>query len=248
MKYVAFVGTDGPQPPEALAVMNRDAPAYLEEMDRRGVRVFGRELELPEKAATVRVRNGETLVSDGPFAETKEFVAGLDLLDCVDLDEAIEVEAKSPVARFLPFEIRPLREGLRLGPRASAFGRGDDAAGIPYLLMVWMGGTPAAPLDEQAVMQECEAWRQELEACGVFVLGTALGGPETATTMRFRDGEMQLSDGPFLDIAEYIADVEVVSCADRKQAIELAAAHPFTRYHAIEVRPFYSESRPETAV
>jgi hypothetical protein len=246
MKYVAFVGTDGPQPEEAVAVMNRDFPAYLEEIDGRGVRLCGRELDFAEKAVTVRVRDGETLVSDGPFAETKEFVGGFDLLECVDLDEAIEVEAKSPVARFLPFEIRPFREGLRLGPGASAFARGDDSAGIPYLLMVWVDGTPEAPQHERAVMQECEAWRQELEGRGVFVLGNALGGPETATTMRFRDGEIHLSHGPFLNIKEFIAGIEVVSCVDHKHAIELAAAHPSARYNAIEVRPFYSESGPQT--
>ncbi len=131
MKYVAFVGTDGAQPEEAVAVMNRDFPAYLEEIDPRGVRLCGRELEFPETAVTVRVRDGETLVTDGPFAETKEFVGGFDVLDCADLEEAIEVEAKNPVSRFCSFEIRPFRDGLRLGPGASAFGRGDDSAGNP---------------------------------------------------------------------------------------------------------------------
>ncbi|MFZ0040804.1 MAG: hypothetical protein WAK93_05820, partial [Solirubrobacteraceae bacterium] len=63
MKYVAFVGTDGRQPEEAVAAMNRDFPAYFEEMDRRGVRGFGRELDFPATAATVRVRDGETLVT-----------------------------------------------------------------------------------------------------------------------------------------------------------------------------------------
>ncbi len=240
MHYVAFVGTEGAQPPEAVEIMNRGFPAYFEEMDRRGVRLLGRELELPSTAATVRVRDGQPLVTDGPFAETKEFVGGFDLLDCADLDEAIEVEAKSPVAQFLPLEIRPFREGVRLGPAASAFGRGDDAAGTPYLLMMWMSGNPAAPFDGQTLTEECEAWRQELVARGVFVLGNALGGPETATTLRVRDGEMELSDGPFLDIEEFIAGIDVVSCADRQRATELAATHPFARYHAIELRPFWT--------
>jgi hypothetical protein len=163
MKYLAFVGTEGPQPPDALVIMQRDFPAWLEEMDRRGVRLLGRELDFPEKAATVRVRDGQTLVTDGPFAETKEFVAGFDLLDCAGLEEVIEVAAKSPAARFCPLEIRPLREEPRLSPAASAFGRSDDAAGGPYLLMVWVGETPAVPLEEQPAMQECGTWRQELE-------------------------------------------------------------------------------------
>jgi hypothetical protein len=241
MKYIAFVGTGGATPAEAVAEMNRDFPAYLEEMNRRGVRLLGRELDFPDRAVTVRVRDGETLVTDGPFAETKEFVGGFNLLDCADLDEAIEVTAKSPVARFLPFEIRPFRDGLRVAePLASAFGREDDSAGLPYLLTVWMGPAPAELLNEQAVLQESEAWRQEQEAGGVYVLGGALGGPETATTLRVRDGETQHSDGPFLGIGEFMASIDVVSCADRQQAIDLAATHPFARYYAIEARPFYS--------
>jgi hypothetical protein len=92
-------------------------------------------------------------------------------------------------------------------------------------------------------MRECDAWRQELEDRGVFVLGSALGGPNTARTIRFRDGEMQFKRGPFLDIEEFIAGIDVVRCTDRQEAIELAAAHPIAQYHSIEVRPFWSEKR-----
>ncbi len=241
MKYVALIGTEGASAPEALAVMQRELPAWIAEMDGRGVRLGGQELDFPETGATVRVRGGETLVADGPFAETKEFVAGFDVLECADLDEAIEVMAKSPVSWYHPIEIRPFRDGVRLGEKASAFGRWDNAAGALYLLTAWTGGTPAAALDEPAVLRECDAWRQELEARGAFVLGNAVGGPETATTLRFRDGEAILSDGSFVDIEESIAAIDVVSCADRGQAIELAATHPLARYYAIEARPFYSE-------
>ena len=106
---------------------------------------------------------------------------------------------------------------------------------------MWMGGTPAAPLDDEAVMQEGEGWRQNLEARGLQVLGNALEGPGTATTIRVRDGQTLISDGPFIETREFIAGIDVVRRADRQQAIELAAAHPIARYHAIEVRPFYSE-------
>ncbi len=241
MKYVVFIGSEGLPVPEALAVMQQELPAWIEEMDSRGVRLLGRELDLPQTAVTVRVRGGETLVTDGPFAETKEFVAGLDIFECADLDEAIEAAAKSPVSRYHPMEIRPFAPGLRLGAAAAAFAREDDSAGIPYLLTMWMGGTPAAPLDDQAVMAEGEAWRQDLEARGLQVLGNALEGPEAATTIRVHDGHTLISDGPFIETKELIAGIDIVRCADRQQAIELAAAHPIARYHAIEVRPFYSE-------
>jgi hypothetical protein len=241
MKYVVFIGSDGLPVPEALAVMQRELPAWIEEMDRRGVRLLGRELDLPETAVTVRVRAGETLVTDGPFAETKEFVAGLDIFECADLDEAIEAAAKSPVSRYHPMEVRPFAQGLRLGEAAAAFAREDDSAGTPYLLTTWMGATPAAPLDEETVMAEGEAWRQDVAARGLLILGNPLEGPEAATTIRVQEGHTLISDGPFIKTMEFIAGIDIVRCADRQQAIELAAAHPIARYHAIEVRPFYSE-------
>ena len=70
MKYLLLIRADGMPAPEELAVMQRELPGWVEKMDGRGVRLFGRELDLPETAATVRVRDGETLVTDGPFAET----------------------------------------------------------------------------------------------------------------------------------------------------------------------------------
>jgi hypothetical protein len=91
------------------------------------------------------------------------------------------------------------------------------------------------------VMDAGEAWRQDLEARGLQVLGNALEGPDTATTVRVRGGETLLSDGPFIETKEFVAGIDVVSCADRQQAIQLAAAHPLARYHAIEVRPFYRD-------
>jgi hypothetical protein len=241
MKYLLIICADGPSAPEDLAVMRRDCPGWVKEMDDRGVRLLGRELEPPQAAATVRVRDGEALVSDGPFAETKEFMAGFDVLECADLDEAIEVAAKHPSARFEMIEIRPFMDGLRLGEEASAFARGEDGAARPYLLIMWMGGTPAAPFDDQAVMDEGEAWRLAVEARGQQILGNALQGTDTATTVRVRNGETLLSDGPFIETKEFIAGIDVVSCADRQQAIALAAAHPIARYHAIEVRPFLSQ-------
>jgi hypothetical protein len=242
MKYLVFIiCTDGLPAPEELAVMQRELPGWADEVKGRGVYLLGRELDLPQTAATVRVRDGETLVADGPFAETKEFIAGFNVLECASLDEAIEVSAKCPISWFQALEIRPFMAGLRLDEKAFAFGRGEDGDARPYLLTMWMGGTPAAPFDDQAVMDEGEAWRLDLQARGLQVLGNALEGPETATTVRVRDGETLLTDGPFIETKEFIAGIDVVSCADRQQAIQLAAAHPIARYHTIEVRPFWGE-------
>ena len=247
MKYLMIIAgnsghsDDGTAAPEALAFMQREIPTWIEEMDCRGVRLFGRALDLPGTAATVRVRDGETLVTDGPFAETREFIAGFDLLECASHEEALEVAVKCPISQFHTIEVRPFAEGLRLGPEAFAFGRGEDGAARPFLLIMWMGGTPAEPFDDQALMDEGEAWRQDQEKRGLQILGNALEGPELATTVRVRDGQPLLTDGPFAETKEFIAGIDVVSCASHQQAIELAAAHPIARYHAIEVRPFWCE-------
>ncbi len=246
MKYLLFIICDDGLPtPEDLAVVHREHPSWAEEMDRRGLQLLGRELDLPEAAVTVRVRDGETLVTDGPFAETKEFIAGFSLLECADLDEAIEVTVKCPVSWIQPIEIRPVRDGRPVGEKAFAFAREDDSAGTPYLLAIWMGGTPAAPLDEAAVRHQGEAWRQDLEVRGLHILGRVLEGSDTATTVRVRDGQTLLSNGPGIGTKEFIASIDIVSCADRQQAIELAAAHPMARYHAIEVRPFWGKAAQE---
>jgi hypothetical protein len=247
MKYIMIIAgntehsSDGVAAPDALAYMQREIPIWIEEMNGRGVRLFGRELDLPAAAATVRVRDGEALVTDGPFAETKEFMAGFDLLECTGLDEAVEVAAKSPITRFHRIEVRPFMDGLRVDERALAFGRGEDGDSRPYCLIMWMGDTPAAPVSDQALMDEGEAWKQDAEARGLQILGNALQGPQTARTVTARDGETLISDGPFTETKEFIAGIDVVSCATRQQAIDLAVAHPIARYHAIEVRPFYVE-------
>jgi hypothetical protein len=93
---------------EQNAEMQRDTIAWVEEMDGRGVRLHGSRLHPVSEATTVRTRDGHLIVSDGPFAETKEQMGGYDLIEAADLDEAIEVAAKHPVSRYGTIEVRPL--------------------------------------------------------------------------------------------------------------------------------------------
>ncbi len=239
MKYLAFVGTEGAQPEHALEYMRREWPAYQEELDRRGGWRLGRELNHPPAPVTVRVRDGQTLVTDGPFAETKEFVAGFDLFEAADLGEAIKVESRSPVVRFCPFEIRSF-DDVVLGPGVSAFAEGDDSAGTPYLLTVWAEAEPAQRLHDGAVSVEYDAWRQDLKGRGVLVLGGELAEPETATTLRLLEGELRTNDGPFLDADGFIAGIDVIRASDRQEAVSLAATHPLACYHAIEIEKFHT--------
>jgi hypothetical protein len=84
--------------------------AFGEEAGARGVLAGGDALHPTSSATTVRVRDGKTLTTDGPFAETKEQLGGFYLLKCKDLDEAIEIAAKIPGAKTGSIEVRPIME------------------------------------------------------------------------------------------------------------------------------------------
>ena len=96
--------------PEDDAAFEVAINAWDTEMVNRGVLVGGGRLRPVSEATTLRVRDGEVLVSDGPFAETKEQIAGYAVLECADLDEAIEVSSRHPTAKIGTFELRPYLE------------------------------------------------------------------------------------------------------------------------------------------
>ena len=104
MRYMLLIcAAEGIEvPPE-----DSDVQPWVDEMDGRGVRVIGNRLRPVSDSTTVRIRQGEVLLSDGPYAETKEQIAGFDIIECADLDEAIEVASKHPVATFGTVEVRP---------------------------------------------------------------------------------------------------------------------------------------------
>jgi hypothetical protein len=108
MKYLMLVCTAEPVefgPGEEAKVPSIES--WVDQMDGTGVRVLGNRLQGAGDATTVRVRHGEVLVADGPFAETKEQIAGFDIIDCSSLDEAIEVASKHPMAYWGMLELRP---------------------------------------------------------------------------------------------------------------------------------------------
>ena len=96
-----------PSPEEAQAEMPKWIE-YTNALQKSGALVAGDALESVETATTVRVRDGETLISDGPFAETKEALGGYYLIDVPDLDAALEWAAKVPNVGYGSIEVRPV--------------------------------------------------------------------------------------------------------------------------------------------
>ena len=90
--------------------LNQKCIRCVENLTEQGHFIAGQALQPTRQAATVRVRDGETLVSDGPFAETKEQLAGFYLLEARDLNEAIQLASKIPPAQLGSIEVRPVRQ------------------------------------------------------------------------------------------------------------------------------------------
>jgi hypothetical protein len=113
MKYLLLVCWDADRmdaqaEPGAAGEREEESFPWLEELQARGAWVTGDQLAPPRRARSVRVRDGKTIVTDGPFAETKEAVGGFDVIECGSLEEAIEIAAGHPVAQMGTIEVRPL--------------------------------------------------------------------------------------------------------------------------------------------
>src|SRR5215831_18998491 len=106
MEYLLFIATD--REPGAPEETDGEIEAWVEEGDRRGIRLRGDALRPIADATTIRVRDGQVLVTDGPFTESKEWIVGYDLVECDDLDQAIDYVSRHPMARRGRIEIRPV--------------------------------------------------------------------------------------------------------------------------------------------
>jgi hypothetical protein len=110
MKYMLFTYRDPSVQldPEQRATVPAAVAAWCEEMDARGVRLVGHVLGPLEESRTIRSREGETMVEAGPVSEQNFQIAGFNILECADLDEAVEVASKNPGAQFGILELRPI--------------------------------------------------------------------------------------------------------------------------------------------
>jgi hypothetical protein len=113
MKYLLLVcweaeRMNAQEEPEPGSPREVEGFPWLDDLQARGIWVTGDQLAPPRRAQAVRVRGGKTLVTDGPFAETKEALGGFDLIECGSLEEAVEIASRHPIAEFGTIEVRPL--------------------------------------------------------------------------------------------------------------------------------------------
>lgn len=243
MQYALFYA----EGPDALPYVPADdnVGEWVDEIEARGVSEYGERLRPPHDGTTVRVRGGEVLVVDGPFSEAKETIGGFDVIDVRDLDEAIEIASKHPVASFGRVEIRPFVQwpDAEPGARIVPDGFAERAPrGRRYLMLVVADPTGErrdAGADAETTDDDPEAWVREMDGRGVRQFGEVLRPPSDATFVRRRRDEVLVTDGGFAESKEWIAGFDLLDVRDLAEAIEVAAKHPMARGGAIELRPLW---------
>jgi hypothetical protein len=117
MRYLVLIydedtANPSPEPPDPAvwAQVMGDYNAYSKMLRDRGAYVAGEALQPVTTATTVRIRDGQTMTTDGPFAETKEALGGFYMIEAADLDEALELAAGVPAAKYGSIEVRPIWE------------------------------------------------------------------------------------------------------------------------------------------
>jgi len=110
--------------PAEKQAIDRDSMAYDDALERSGHLIVAQALQPISTAVTVRVRKGKVKATDGPFAETKEHLGGFILIRAKDMDEAIALAARIPLAKYGSIEVRPIMTISPQGNPVGTFGRG----------------------------------------------------------------------------------------------------------------------------
>jgi hypothetical protein len=187
---------------------------------RRGAPLAGAEL-----AARVRVREGKALVTDGPFAETKEILGGFWVVDVADRDAAIEIARRCPHVEHGIVEVHPV-----LWRDAVA----DSGEATPFLLAFHR--EPGLTDADGAKMREMLAFTETLKQQGKFLETAPLAREPVASRLEKRGGRIVATDGPFAETKEGVGGYALVRVADRDAAIDLAKRYPHAKWGPVEVR------------
>ncbi|MBA4187308.1 MAG: hypothetical protein C0467_04735 [Planctomycetaceae bacterium] len=246
MKYMLLIyGTECQWTDEERKDCMNESLRICDELAAQGKFIATSPLQPVTTAATVRVREGRPLITDGPFTETTEQLGGYFLLELADLDEAIAIASRLPPVTKGTVEIRPVftLEGL---PPARSLQAGSIGPNVrPFLLLCY---------DDEAAWQEAgEAARREamakaaslchrLSETGTYLRASPLHPAATATCVRVRNGKRQITDGPFAETHEVLGGFYLILAESREAALDVAAQHSGLERGAVEVRPLFDLS------
>jgi hypothetical protein len=241
MKYMLLIyGAEGCWTDAERTACMVESLRVCDELKARGQFLDASPLHPVATAATVRMRDGQTLVTDGPFAETTEQLGGYFVLDLPDLDAAIAVATRLPPVTKGTVEIRPLfaLDDLPTARPVEAAGAGTT----PYLLLchddeaAWQAAGPDAL---HAAMAEAVGICRELDDAGAYLSASPLHPAAMATCVQVRGGKRVVTDGSFAETHEVLGGYYLILAESRDAAVRVAAQHPGARVGSVEVRPVF---------
>jgi hypothetical protein len=252
MKF-AFLGYSQKNNWSAMSKAEQDAMfeecfAYDGKLIKEGH--FGSEgmaLQPSPTAKTLRWHKGKVIVTDGPFAETKEQLGGVAVLEADDMARAVELVSKHPGLHYgATFEIRPIdeeslqRQAASLAAlRPSAPAADPHSARFATLGYLDENGWGSISEDERAAMfKSCIAFDETRVKNGQWLSGIGLKSARTAKTLRAKAGQVIVTDGPFAETKEFLGGIVVLAHKDMNEGIAMLSQHPALPYGvALELRP-----------
>jgi hypothetical protein len=241
MRYlVTLFGDESQSPQPGTPEFDTEMAEYMAFGERAGSAIVaGEALQPGATAATIRPGVGDPLVTAGPFTETTEVIGGFYVLETGTLDDAIELARHIPAARRGWVEVRPLVQWSDRGREPGAEG------GVPegrdrYMALIYGKETAADVPDTPEWEEGAAAHGRFVEWAGDDVqAGGALRPASTTTTLRVRDGDVLVTDGPFSEAAEVVGGLYVFGPVTRDRAVELAARIPVNPSGAIHLHPIW---------
>lgn len=211
-----------------------------DELKNQGKWITASLLHSVATATSVRVRDGQRHVSDGPYAETAQQLGGYCIIDADNRDEALDIASRLPAAQQGTIEIRPLLplpESLTLPEDRASQPASTEADFKDYIVLLY-AEAGAWPADEHAVaLAESVQICHQLHAAGQFLSAAPLQPPATAACLRIRHGSRAVVDGPFAETKEQLGGYFLIRVRNLDEAIAIAARIPGSRRGTAEIRP-----------
>lgn len=248
MKYMLLVySPENAWSPEEWTKCVETSMGICQEMAAKGQLLSAAPLLPVATGVTVRVRDGERLITTGPFAETTEQLGGYYIIDVDNLDEAIALAGRIPPAAKGTVEIRPLfkLEGLPAEKLSSASSASQTSLS-QFMFLCYDDEEAWRKAGEEALhaaMLEAVDLTHWLDQRGQYLSASPLHPVATATSVRVRNGHRIVTDGPFAETREVLGGYYVILATDQSEALEIAARHSGARVGAVEVRQVFDLSK-----
>jgi hypothetical protein len=207
----------------------------------------GTALQPSRTAKTLRWQKGKVIVTDGPFAETKEQLGGIAILEASDMAQAVELISEHPALHYgASFEIRPIdeqslqRQAASLAAlRPSAPAADPQSARFASFGYLDENGFGSISEGERVAMLESSiAFDEARVKNGQWLSGIGLKSARTAKTLRAKAGEVIVTDGPFAETKEFLGGIVILALKDLNEGIATLSKHPVLPFGlAIELRP-----------